>query len=66
MNEYRNFLIVAFGVLLAFLSFYTMPTEIVFIVILISFILGIRGFIIHARIMYKELFNKDDDSSDQT
>lgn len=63
MNEYKNFFLAAFWVFLALLSFYTMPTEIIFIVILISFILGIRGFIAHVRIVNKRLFKSSDDSS---
>ena len=66
MNEYRSFLIVAFSVLLAFLSFYTMPFEIAFLVLFISFILGIRGFVLHVRMVNKRLFKSDDDSNEQT
>jgi uncharacterized membrane protein len=61
MNEYKGFLMAVFAVLLLFLSFYTMPPEIVSIVLLISFILVIRGFIMHARMVNKRLFKSDDD-----
>jgi hypothetical protein len=60
MNEHRIFLLTAFGVLLTFLSFYTMPIGITFIIMMVSFILGVRGFIMHVRIVNKRLFKSDD------
>jgi len=70
MNEeykgYKGFFIGLLGVLLMALSVsleYYKIAKVGSLGILIGFVLGIYGFIVHVRIMYKELFNKDDDSS---
>ncbi len=72
MNEYKGykgFFLALLGVLLMALSVsleYYKIAKVGFLGVFIGTILGLYGFVIHVRIMYKELFNKDDDSSDQT
>ncbi len=69
MNEYKSIFLGFFAVFLIFLSValeYYKIAKVASLGVLIGFILGMYGFVIHVRIMYKELFNKDDDSSEQT
>ncbi len=72
MNEYKGykgFFIGLSGLFLAALLVgleYYKIAKVGFLGVFIGTILGLYGFVIHVRIMYKELFNKDDDSSDQT
>ncbi len=69
MNEYKSIFLGFFAVFLIFLSValeYYKIAKVASLGVLIGFILGMYGFVIHVRIMYKKLFNKDDDSSEQT
>jgi hypothetical protein len=73
MNEeykgYKGFFIALFGlflaVLLVALEYYKIA-KLGSLGVLIGFTLGMYGFVIHMRIIYKDLFNKDDDSSKET
>ncbi len=65
----KSIFLVFFAVFLSFLSValeYYKIAKVASLGVLIGFILGMYGFVIHMRIIYKELFNKDDDSSKET
>jgi VIT1/CCC1 family predicted Fe2+/Mn2+ transporter len=49
MNEQKALLIASLGVLLTCLAFFTMPIDIAITVTVISFVLGIYGFIVSIR-----------------
>jgi hypothetical protein len=66
MSEYKGIFIGVLGVFLAFLSAgieYYEIAKVANLGVLIGFVLGIYGFIIHVPIVHKRLFKSDNESN---